>query len=73
MKEFSKESNIVTVLSVVGFIFGVLVMLASFIPFIGSLAFFFGIPAAILSIVVIMQNLPVVKFSEKLCGMINKR
>lgn len=49
MPEYLKESNTVTVLSVLGFIFGLMGMLASFIPLIGSVAFFIGIPAAILS------------------------
>lgn len=46
-----KESGIVTALSVVGFIFGLIGMMCSFIPFIGSLAFYIGIPAAIISLI----------------------
>lgn len=44
-----KDSGIVTALSVVGFVFGLIAMLCSFIPLLGSLAYFIGIPAAIIS------------------------
>lgn len=49
MSEHLENSNTVTVLSVIGFIFGLMGMLASFIPLIGLLAFYIGVPAAILS------------------------
>jgi hypothetical protein len=44
-----KDSGTVTAMSVVGFVFGLIGMLGSFIPCIGSLAFYVGIPAAIIS------------------------
>lgn len=44
-----KDSGTVTVMSVIGFVFGLIGMLGSFIPCIGALAFFIGIPAAIIS------------------------
>lgn len=44
-----KDSGIVTALSVVGFVFGLIGMLCSFIPLLGSLAFFIGIPAGVIS------------------------
>jgi hypothetical protein len=44
-----KESGTVTALSVIGFVFGLIGMLGSFIPCIGSLAFYIGIPAALIS------------------------
>jgi len=44
-----KESGTVIALSVVGFVFGLIGMLGSFIPCIGSLAFYIGIPAALIS------------------------
>lgn len=47
--EVLKESGTVTALSVVGFVFGIIGMLGSFIPCIGSLAFYIGIPAAVIS------------------------
>lgn len=49
MAEELKDSGTVTALSVVGFVFGLIGMLGSFIPCIGSLAFYIGIPAAIVS------------------------
>jgi len=49
MAEELKESGTVTALSVVGFVFGLIGMLGSFIPCLGSLAFFIGIPAALVS------------------------
>jgi len=45
----SKESGTVTALSVVGFVFGLIGMMGSFIPCIGALAFYIGIPAALIS------------------------
>lgn len=54
MAEDTKEDGIVTVLSVIGFVFGLIAMLGSFIPCLGSLAFFLGIPAAIVSGIAIM-------------------
>jgi hypothetical protein len=44
-----KESGAVTAMSVIGFVFGMIGMGGSFIPCIGSLAFYIGIPAAIIS------------------------
>jgi hypothetical protein len=44
-----KDSGTVTALSVIGLVFGLIGMLGSFIPCIGSLAFYVGIPAAIAS------------------------
>ncbi len=49
MAEELKDSGTVTAMSVVGFVFGIIGMLGSFIPCLGSLAFFIGIPAAIIS------------------------
>ena len=49
MSEELKDSGTVTTLSVVGLVFGLIGMLGSFIPCIGSLAFYLGIPAAIIS------------------------
>ncbi len=53
MVEETKESGLVTALSIVGFVFGLIAMLGSFIPCIGALAFFLGIPAAIISAIAI--------------------
>lgn len=44
-----KESGTVTAMSVVGFVFGLIGMMGSFIPCLGSLAFYIGIPAALIS------------------------
>ena len=49
MAEELKDSGTVTAMSVVGFVFGLIGMLGSFIPCLGSLAFYVGIPAAIIS------------------------
>ena len=49
MAEELKDSGAVTALSVIGLVFGLIGMLGSFIPCLGSLAFFVGIPAAIAS------------------------
>ncbi|MBM4285700.1 MAG: DUF2207 domain-containing protein [Deltaproteobacteria bacterium] len=49
MSEELKESGTVTAISVVGFVFGLIAMLGSFIPCVGAFAFFIGIPAAIIS------------------------
>lgn len=46
-----KDSGTVTVMSVIGFVFGLIGMLGSFIPCLGSFAFFIGIPAAIISVI----------------------
>ncbi len=54
MTEEVKEAGIVTVLSVIGFVFGLIAMMGSFIPCLGSLAFFLGIPAAIVAGIAIM-------------------
>jgi hypothetical protein len=44
-----KDSGTVTVLSVIGLVFGLIGMLASFVPCLGALAFLVGIPAALAS------------------------
>lgn len=49
MAEELKDSGTVTALSVIGLVFGLIGMLGSFIPCLGSLAFFVGIPAALVS------------------------
>lgn len=49
MTNGKESSSTVTALSVVGLVFGLIGMLGSFIPCIGSLAFFIGIPAALVS------------------------
>lgn len=49
MQDNLKESGAVTALSVTGFVFGLIGMLGAFIPCLGSLAFFIGIPAAVIS------------------------
>ncbi len=49
MAEELKDSGAVMAMSVVGFVFGLIGMLGSFIPCVGSLAFYIGIPAAIIS------------------------
>lgn len=49
MTEELKESGIVTAISVIGFVFGLIGMLWSLIPYIGAYAFVMGIPAAIVS------------------------
>lgn len=49
MPEELKDSGIVTAMSVVGFVFGLIGMLGSFIPCIGSFAFLISIPALIIS------------------------
>lgn len=49
MSQELKDSGVVTAMAVVGFVFGLIGMLGSFIPCIGSLAFYVGIPAAIIS------------------------
>jgi dolichyl-phosphate-mannose--protein O-mannosyl transferase len=49
MSEGLKDSGTVTALSVIGLVFGLIGMLGSFIPCIGSIAFYVGIPAAIIS------------------------
>lgn len=51
MTEELKDSVIVTVLAVIGFVFGIISMMGSFIPCIGSLAFLIGIPAALISVI----------------------
>lgn len=47
----SKESRSVTAMSVVGFFFGLIAMLESFIPWLSSLAFYIGIIAVTISAV----------------------
>jgi len=49
MADELKESGTVTAMSVVGFVFGLIGMLGSFIPCIGSLAFYISIPSSIVS------------------------
>ncbi|MCJ7483274.1 MAG: hypothetical protein MUO31_09950 [Thermodesulfovibrionales bacterium] len=52
-----KDSGTVTALSVVGFVFGLIGMLGSFIPCIGSLAFYISIPSSLISgIALIIAN-----------------
>ena len=51
MVEEQKNSGIVTALATVAFVFGLVGMLGSFIPCIGALAFYVGIPAAIIAII----------------------
>jgi len=46
-----KSSGTVTALATVAFVFGLLGLLGSLIPCIGALAFYLGIPAAILAII----------------------
>ena len=60
MAEELKDSGTVTGLSVIGFVFGLIGTLGSFIPCLGSIAFFIGIPAAIVSGVALM-----VAYSQK--------
>jgi len=49
MAEELKDSGAVTAMSVIGLVFGLIGMMGSFIPCLGSFAFFVGIPAAIIS------------------------
>ncbi len=49
MPEELRDSGTVTALSVIGLVFGLIGMLGSFIPCLGALAFFVGIPAALAS------------------------
>lgn len=49
-----KDSRNVTAMYAVGFIFGLIGILVSFIPCIGSLAFYIGIPATIVSGIVLI-------------------
>jgi hypothetical protein len=49
-----ESSGLVTSLSVIGIVFGLIGMMGSFIPCIGSLAFYIGIPAAIVSFVALI-------------------
>ena len=44
-----KESGAVTALSVVGFVFGLIAMMGSFIPCLGAIAIYLAIPAAVIS------------------------
>ena len=44
-----KDSGIVTIIATVAFVFGVIGMLLSFIPLLGALGFYIGIPAAIIA------------------------
>lgn len=45
-----KESSIVTILSVIGLIFGFIGMLCSFVPFLGIFALFISFPATVVSV-----------------------
>ncbi|MBN1932298.1 MAG: hypothetical protein JW786_11890 [Desulfobacterales bacterium] len=54
MADELKDSGTVTALAVVGFVFGLIGMLGSFIPCIGSLAFYISIPSSILSGIALM-------------------
>ena len=49
MAEELKDSGAVVALAVIGLVFGIIGMLGSFIPCLGSLAFFVGVPAALAS------------------------
>lgn len=49
MADDLKDSSAVTVMSVIGLVFGLIGMLGAFIPCLGSFAFFIGIPAAVVS------------------------
>jgi len=49
--EPQRDSGIVTVFSVIGFIFGLIGMLMSFTPLIGTIAFFISIPALVVSLI----------------------
>lgn len=49
MADELKDSGAVTVLSVIGLVFGLIGMLGAFIPCLGAFAFFVGVPAAIVS------------------------
>ena len=51
MAEELKSSGTVTALATIAFVFGLLGMLGSFIPCIGALAFYIGIPAAIIALI----------------------
>ncbi len=53
MAEETKEAGLATTLLVIGFFLGVTATIGSFISFIGPLAFFIGIPAAICSSIAI--------------------
>ncbi|MBN1932300.1 MAG: carbohydrate-binding protein [Desulfobacterales bacterium] len=54
MADELKESGTVTAIAVVGFVFGLIGMLGSFIPCIGSLAFYISIPSSIISGIALM-------------------
>ena len=47
MSEQLRDSGAVTALSVVGFVFGLIGLMGSFVPCLGSLAFFVGVPGAL--------------------------
>jgi hypothetical protein len=49
MTEELKESGTVTALSVIGLVFGTIGMIGSFVPCLGALAFYVGIPASLAS------------------------
>ncbi len=49
MQSENMESSAVTALSVIGFVFGLIGMLGSFIPCLGGLAFYIGMPATLIS------------------------
>lgn len=49
MEEELKDSGSVTVFATIGLVFGIIGMIGSFIPCLGALAFFIGIPASIIS------------------------
>jgi len=54
MSEEQKSSGAVTALATIAFVFGLIGMLGSFIPCIGALAFYIGIPAAIVGIIALV-------------------
>lgn len=54
MADDLKSSGIVTTLATIGLIFGLIGLLGSFIPCIGAIAFYMGIPAAIISAIALI-------------------
>lgn len=49
MTDELKDSGVVIAVSVVGFVFGLVGLLASFVPCLGALAFYVGVPAIVIS------------------------
>lgn len=54
MTEELKQSGVVTTLSVIGFVFGIIGLFGSFIPFLGGIAFYVGLPASLISAVALI-------------------